>query len=226
MSERLSYEPLELHEDPYPLYTRLRDESPVYQTESGVWVLSRYSDVQAAARDWTTYSSAEGNDLDDTALLFAPAGELTHADPPLHQRLRDAVKGAFRASVVQAELEPVVRAEVRKLIGDLREREDCDLARELALRLPSSMISGWLGFPQDEHATLLGYFEAMSERTPREAALPPRALAARDSMRDHIRANMVQRRRRPREGLLSVMVAAQDRSELSADEVIGMTMLL
>jgi cytochrome P450 len=52
----------------------------VYADPAGrFWALSRYADVQAAARDWETFSSAQGNDLDQTALLFAPAGELTHA---------------------------------------------------------------------------------------------------------------------------------------------------
>lgn len=62
------------------------------------WALSRYADVQAVARDWETFSSAEGNDLDQTALLFEPAGELTHANPPLHTRLRDAIKREFGVS--------------------------------------------------------------------------------------------------------------------------------
>ncbi len=226
MSEPLAYEPLELHEDPYPLYARLRDEAPVYETTRGAWALSQYADVQSAARDWRTFSSAHGNDLDDTALLFSPAGELTHADPPLHGRLRDAVKGEFRVSAVRATLEQIVREKVRALLKDLRELHECDLAADLALRLPSSMISDWLGFPEEEHPMLLAWFEAMSERTPRQVALPPSALEARDVMREYILAYMQERRRRPRQDFLSVMVAAQDRSELSPDEVIGMAMLL
>ncbi len=99
----LVYEPLQLHDDPYPLYRCLRDEAPVYADPAGrFWALSRHADVQASARDWETFSSAEGNDLDQTALLFAPAGELTHADPPLHTRLRDAIKREFGVSAVGA----------------------------------------------------------------------------------------------------------------------------
>lgn len=79
VAEPLEYEPLRLHDDPYPLYARLRDESPVYRTETamGTWVLSRYADVQMAARDWKTFSHGDGNDLDDTSELFAPAGLTT-----------------------------------------------------------------------------------------------------------------------------------------------------
>ncbi|MGB8880306.1 MAG: hypothetical protein WCD11_28625, partial [Solirubrobacteraceae bacterium] len=100
------FEPLEPDDDPYPLYRRLRDERPVYADPGGRFrALSRHADVQATARDWRRFSSAEGNDLDDTSLLFAPAGELTHADPPLHTRLRDAIKREFGLGAVQARLE-------------------------------------------------------------------------------------------------------------------------
>ncbi len=102
--------------------------------------------MQAAARDWEAFSNAEGNDLDQTALLFAPAGELTHADPPLHTRLRDAIKREFGASQVRGRLKQTVRAEVRRRIGELRGRERVYLARGLALLLPAGVICGWLGF--------------------------------------------------------------------------------
>ena len=40
-------------DDPYDLYRRLRDESPVYFSEAyGFWALSRHEDVLAAHKDW------------------------------------------------------------------------------------------------------------------------------------------------------------------------------
>jgi hypothetical protein len=35
VSEPLVFEPLELRDDPYPLYRRLRDEQPVYADPDG-----------------------------------------------------------------------------------------------------------------------------------------------------------------------------------------------
>ncbi len=46
------------HDDPFPVYARLRDEFPVYHDdERGFWALSRFADVFAAATDVETYSS-------------------------------------------------------------------------------------------------------------------------------------------------------------------------
>jgi cytochrome P450 len=223
----LVYEPLQLHEDPYPLYRRLRDEAPVYADPAGgFWVLSRYADVQAAARDWETFSSAEGNDLDQTALLFAPAGELTHADPPLHTRLRNAIKREFGVREVRDRLEETVRADVRERIGLLRGRELVDLAQELALPLPAGVICGWLGFPASDHDQLIAWFEQMLRRTPGRVQLPPVALRARDEMRAYVREAMGACRQRNTSDLLGVFVRAHTAGALSEDEVIGSAMLL
>lgn len=51
----------DFHDDPYPIYARLRDESPLYHNpEIGFWALSRHSDVLRAFRDSTRLSSANG----------------------------------------------------------------------------------------------------------------------------------------------------------------------
>ncbi|MEA2608612.1 MAG: hypothetical protein QOJ75_855, partial [Chloroflexota bacterium] len=72
---RVKWDPLVVLDDPYPVYRRLRDEAPLYNdADRGTWAFSRFEDVQRAARDWHTFSSAEGNDHDDGYLLFQPAG--------------------------------------------------------------------------------------------------------------------------------------------------------
>jgi cytochrome P450 len=205
----------------------LRDEAPVYRGYDGkFWALSRYEDVQAAARDWGTFSSAQGNDLDDTALLFAPSGELTHADPPLHTRLRDAIKREFGMTAVRASLEPVVRGKVRQLIGTVQRQDSFDFASQLALPLPAAMVSGWLGFPESDHDLLIGWFQAMLERVPGQVELPSGALTARDEMRAYIEQAMVERRADEQDDLLTVFVRAEAARALSTDEVIGSALLL
>ena len=53
----LHWDPLVVVDDPYPTYRRLRDEAPLYRdVERGIWALSRFEDVQAAARDWLAMS--------------------------------------------------------------------------------------------------------------------------------------------------------------------------
>jgi len=75
----------EIHEDPYPVYARLRDEAPVYRNEEqDFWALSRHADVTAAFRDPVRFSSANGVSLDPAA--WGPYAHKTMSflalDPP------------------------------------------------------------------------------------------------------------------------------------------------
>src|SRR6476620_2876927 len=94
----LVWDPLDQLADPYPTYRRLRDEAPAYwNADREMWALSRFDDIHAASRDWETFSSAggTGNDADDTYQMFLPAGDVAATDPPLHTRLRGALRMAF-----------------------------------------------------------------------------------------------------------------------------------
>jgi cytochrome P450 len=222
-----TFDPLHLPDDPYPVYRWLRDEEPVYRCEKrDCWVLSRYEDIQVAARDWETFCNGEGNDLDDTALLFGLSGELTHADPPLHTRLRDAVRKEFGVAMVRENLEPMIREKVRRLIGQMRGSEQVDFAEELAMPLPAGMVCGWLGFPEEEHAQLIEWFGQMVRREPGKIGLSEHALEARDQMRAHIMQALAVRRDHPRADLLSAIDRAMAQEKLDKDEALGVATLL
>jgi len=165
----------------------------------------------------------EGDDLDDTSRLFAPAGETAHNDPPVHTRLRAAVQQEFRVKSVREKLAPVVRATVRALVEEIAGREEVVFVRQLALPLPGTLVCTWLDFDEQDHERLLGWFRAMAVRTPGQIELPPTAYAARDALRAHARETMHGRRSQPRADLLTVFAAAVGDGQLSEDEALGMT---
>jgi cytochrome P450 len=224
------WDPLVPLDDPYPTYRRLRDEAPVYFDEPRqLWALSRYDDVQAAAKDWETFSSTaggRGNDVDDTFQLFLPAGDLAGVDPPLHTRLRGALRLAFSPSSLRARFEPIVRLKVNQLIDEFVDEGQADFARDLARPLPGTTMFSWFGFPERDHPQLLAWFGEMIERDLGVPELPPRALAARDEMRAYIQDAVNERRRARREDLVSFLVDANEAGQLTDDEVLGSSMLL
>ena len=225
----LRWDPLLVLDDPYPIYRRLRDEAPLYHDEErDIWAYSRYDDVQSAARDWATYSSGGigGNDLDNGAELFQPAGDLAGVDPPTHERIRAVLHPAFRPGEVRARFEPVVRAAAIRLIDRFADRGTADFAGELARPLPAEMVCSWLGFPKDDHPQLIDWFGDMLTRVPGQKELPPAALASRDAMHAYIRIAAAERRTAPRDDLLSLMVEAQREQRLSDDELLGVCVLL
>ena len=225
-----AWNPLVALDDPYPVYRRLRDEAPLYHDErSDLWVLSRFDDVQAAAKDWETFSTSQGgmgNDIDDTWQLFLPAGDLAGVDPPLHTRLRGALRMAFSPSALKVRFEPIVRRKVVELVEAFEDEGHADFARDLARPLPGTTMFSWFGFPEPDHPQLLAWFGAMLERDSGERALPARAIAGRDALRAYMQDAAAERRAAPREDLMSFLVAAEQAGEMSADEVLGSSMLL
>ena len=215
--------------DPYPLYRVLRDELPAYHNfDRGFWALSRFADVQAAARDWATFSNAAGVDLDDVGRLIG-AGNFLDSDPPLHDRLRDLVRGDFGPRAIQA-LEPAVRAEVRRLIDRLRERARVDLAEEFAWPLPVAVVTELLGLPAAHLQMLQTWLGAFSfrdgAREPGAVELPAAALEAGANLRAYIAELAAERRRRPRSDLLSRVVAAEKGAAASPEQTVGICLLL
>jgi cytochrome P450 len=223
------WDPLVPLDDPYPIYRRLRNDAPCYHHETrDLWALSRFDDVQAAAKDWETFSSAggTGNDVDDTYQLFLPAGDLPAADPPLHTRLRAALRLAFSPSALRVRFEPAVRSKVDELIDSFVDAGHADFARDFARPLPASTMFTWFGFPEEDHEQLLALFGDMLQRTSGERALPAVALAARDRLRVYVQDIAHERRKAPRDDLMTFLVEAEAAGQLNRDEVLGSSLLL
>jgi len=219
------YDPLRLYDDPYPVYRELRDTAPVYRNaERGLWVLSRYADVQAAAGDWRTFTNGRGVDVDVEDFTFGP-GDLLDMDPPRHDELRKILRDTFTPKAVRA-LEPVVAAKVDELLDGLVERGRGDFASEFARRLPFTVICELWGIPREDHDLLEDWFVRMVERAPEEMAVQDDVWVAGEEMRAYIDAAVRDRERRPRGDLLSTIAAAVADGRMTAEEVVGMTRIL
>ena len=224
------WDPLVPLDDPYPAYRELRDHAPCYHhPRRDVWVLTRFDDIVAAAKDWETFSSSAGgtgNDVDDTYQLFLPAGDLPAADPPLHTRLRGALRLAFSPSALKIRFEPAVRAKVHELIDGFIDAGRADFAFDFARPLPATTMFTWFGFPEVDHDELLAWFDDMLQRTPGRRELPTVALAARDRLRLYVQDIARDRRRAPGDDLMTFLVQAVDAGQLTDDELLGASLLL
>ncbi len=215
----------EIQDDPYPVYRQLLDHFPLYHNEQRkFWALSRYADVQAAFRDWRTFSNSEGVNFDDMRSLTGP--EMLDMDPPRHDLLRNIVKDAFAPQTIAA-LEPRIREHVVQLCEDILGKVTIDLAGGLAKRLPVMMICHVLGLPIKDEFMLKGWSDAILERLPNDDRLPPAALEAADRIRLYFKDILADRRKHPAGDLLSVIVNAKiDGKPLEEAELLGFCFLL
>lgn len=221
------YDPfsLEAREDPYPIYRRLRAEAPVYRDEAhDLWVLTRFDDVQAAARDWKTFSNAEGDDLDRTNEVFGTGetGNFIASDPPVHARMRGMVRKLFAPKTIKTSYEPAIRAEVGRLLDRLEGSDDPDLAGGFANALPAMVVGEWLGFPRSDVERVAGAAARFVAREIGNLTMPGSARPALEELRAYVEAAVRRRRDDPSDDVISWVLDAGKRegfSERGAEEM-------
>lgn len=223
----LLYDPLDFERliEPYETYRRLRDEMPVYRNpDREIFALSRFDDVRHASRDWETFSSRPGVDLDNTGEIFGE-GHFIDLDPPRHDELRDVVRRLFSPRAILA-LEDGIARHADALIDEFIERGSADFATDFAWRLPVAVISELLGFPAKDHRRLVALGRDLVVRLPREVEMPPQALEAVRELRSYFQMLLDERRSQPREDVLSELVVAGRHGAVTSGEILGMCYLL
>lgn len=104
----------------------------------GYWIVNSHADVSRCAKDWHTFSSADGFMVNrpEGMPLFAPA----EVDPPLHRALRSAIEPFLRPKAV-ADLDSTVRVAANKLIDTFIDHGEVELVSAFANPLPQTIFS-------------------------------------------------------------------------------------
>jgi cytochrome P450 len=218
-----------LHEDPYPVYRRLRDEFPVHHNARlRFYTLSRHADVLAALQTPELYISGKGVYVGMPEGSEEATGQfplLITTDRPRHTQLRALVSRAFTPRRI-ARLEPRIRAIARELLDDVKGRSEFDLVREFSGPLPTIVIAELLGVPAEDQEWFKEKSIAVAQfdpTKPRDAASMAPALELGRYLADVFAA----RRREPRDDLISALLAAEiDGERLNDIELIGFGFLL
>jgi len=227
----LTYNPYsyEIHEDPYPTYSRLREEAPLYHNpELGFWALSRHADVMEAFRDSERYSSAHGVSLDPAA--SGPNAHRTMSflamDPPKHGRMRGLVSRGFTPRRVAA-LEPHIRELARRHLDAALDRGSFDFIADFAGRLPMDVISELMGVPVADRAELRRLADLLVHREEGVMDVPPEGIAAALELAGYYSDMVAQRRASRTDDLTSALLDAEvDGDRLTDDEIIGFLFLM
>jgi cytochrome P450 len=227
----LQYSPydFDVHNDPYPVYARLRQESPLFRNEhDDFWALSRYADVLAALRDSTTFSSVNGLRIEPA--FWGPDAErffsFVAMDPPKHSRMRGLVSRAFTQRRVQ-ELEPRLREIARSYLEPLLADGTFDLVADFAGPFPTDVISELVGVPEADRDKVRQLGMAIMYRDEESTDLPPEALQAIGALVSYYTELTIERSRERRGDLLSALLdASEGEDRLTPEEIVGVLILL
>ncbi|MFP6610637.1 MAG: cytochrome P450 [Deltaproteobacteria bacterium] len=227
MSETVPlYDPFsyEIHEDPFPVYKRLRDEAPAYFNQQlRFWALSRYADVRQALVDHDRYCSGQGFTLEDIGEFTLPM--LLGMDPPDHTRLRATVNRALTPRQV-ANLEGPVRDLAAKLLDGIAGAGRADIITDFAARLPMAVISWMLQVPDRDQDRLRGLADKMLHRDEVTRNISDEGRTAAPEIYQYFEGLLSDRRGSRGKGLLSLLLAAEDAGEISHEEILGFCFLL
>ena len=229
----------EIIANPFPIFAELRERDPVHWSGVlGGWVLTRYRDVRQALND-PRFSADRITPFRDHLQPDARAqvAELLKTlglwavfnDPPAHTRRRGLLNKAFTPRAVMA-MRPMIERIVAHLISRVAARREMDLITAFAYPLPASVIAGMIGVPIED----LDRFKTWSDEI---AAFVGSALATPDKrergergvreMSAYFRGIIADHRKRPREDILSALLAAEESgSGFSEDELVASCILL
>ena len=212
----IKYDPFsaEVREDPYPIYRALRAEAPVYHNEEhDLWVLTRFEDVQAAARDWKALSSAEGTGLDRSEKQLFGSGEegnFTITDPPVHTALRGMVRKLFTPRTIRETYTPPVYAETERLLDGMGGLDHPDVIVDFARKLPAAIVTTWLGFPREDVDRVADLSVRALSREVGNPTMPESALPALEELRAYIAGLVSHRRAEPSDDVVTWVLQAAE----------------
>ncbi|MFQ5665407.1 MAG: cytochrome P450 [Candidatus Binatia bacterium] len=218
--------------DPFGLYARARREHPVFVHE-GLPVVSvfRYGDIQRILKDPGTWSNVFPPPPGVERRPDLPPGMLMQ-DPPEHTRLRGLVNQAFTPRMIRR-LEPRIEQIAHELLDDALAQRSVDLVQALTYPLPVIVIAEMIGIPATDREQFKAWSDALVENlgagvlAPETPEMIEREIRIIDAMRAYFSRLVEERRARPREDLLSGLVASElEGSRLSFDEMLQMLILL
>jgi cytochrome P450 len=227
--------------NPYAAFARLRREAPVYwHRASRIWLITRYDDVETVFRSPQLFSSygfqnAYFDNLRPELRAAAPTLELRGrtptlitSDPPAHTRVRRLLQVAFVPKTIE-NLRPRVQAVVQDLLDAVYNDDLIDFVSALAYPLPAMMIADIMGVPRTDRDLFKQVARDvvlfMARNNPNAELTVEFARASDQSLarfRDYLRLLIADRRREPRDDVVSTLVQADfDGDRLGEEELLA-----
>jgi cytochrome P450 len=217
----------EIRRAPFATYDALRERSPVlHEPRLGAWLVFDFDSVKRVLTEHDEFSSAASPRGTQSAewLIFQ--------DAPRHGRLRALIAKAFTPRVIEA-LEPRVRQLCAELVARLPPDDELELCEHFSVPFPMMVIAELLGAPASDWSSFRRWAETLMNlsATLQGGALGEQAVAAalaqKVEIEAYVRALVDDRRRAPREDLMSRLVKAEvDDRRLTDAELLAFFQLL
>ncbi|QXE34729.1 cytochrome P450 [Streptomyces sp. GMY02] len=205
--------------DPPSQYARLREEAPVSRMSlwggrATPWLVTRWEDARTVLAG-TGVSSRSSHPNYPSAVADAPEmppGYFFGQDDPVHDVFRRALTREFMVKRIEALREPTVRIFDRLMDEMVENGGPTDFVEAVALPLPSLVICELLGVPYSDH----DFFQSRSKVLIDSAVTGEQKGAALLELGDYLQGLVEDRRREPKDDLLSRLAEQVEAGTFSA----------
>ncbi len=224
-----------LRDDVDGALAKLRRERPIAWHEhpdcgKGFWSVTRYADIAAISVDTATFSnrwSIRVNHDPEMGLTRPGSSSIIEMDPPQHTKYRKLVSRGFTPRRIGL-IEDHIRARARALVDSVAPKGSCEFVTEIAARLPLEVICDLVGVPSQDHDYIFKLSsESFGEYDPEVGVTPEQGSAAAQELKAYGCALAEERRRNPKDDLITLLVEAEvDGHRLTQEEIGGFFSLL
>ena len=214
----------EVRRNPWPVYDRLRAESPVLRVPPPFngWMVFDYETVKWIMTDHASFSSR----------IPAPNFSFIFTDPPDHTRLRNLISRAFTPRAI-ADLEPAIRAISRDLFDKAAASGNMEFVADFSAPLAMRVIAGMMGIEPENWAVYKSWNDKILGLTLTRSGggQAQRAMAEFNSITSEMSAYLAERvkvrRESPRSDLLTRLLEAEvEGDRLTHEEILAFFRLL
>jgi cytochrome P450 family 142 subfamily A polypeptide 1 len=185
----------------------LRENDPVHWSEKDqVWVLSRFAEVSYASKNNEIFCSGEGVLPNNPAKLG-----LIDEDEPRHTKLRSLINKGFTPRMVK-KLEIEFEKIVTEAIDGVAKQGECDFVDAISVPLPLLLIAEMIGIRTEDRERFHQWSDTMilAQGNMKDPSVIARAGQAFVEYAGYVTEILEERRREPKDDLLSILVSAKD----------------
>ncbi len=193
------------------MLARLREHEPLHWNDEadgpGFWSVTRYEDVIRVVTDPATFINGDGTQI-LSRKVEGGTSTVHNTDPPRHGKLRKLAAPHLRAVKIK-EWQDVIDRAVDAILDDIEARGEVEFVHSASALLPIQALGQVLGVPLEECGLLLDWTNRVVSDDPEYMVRPDEKERARAEMFAYFKELSEQRRRDPRNDIVSKLVQAE-----------------